>query len=189
MRALQPPSSGARTAHGAVPAPLPTWTRAAARRRSLVVRGRPTLAASGAPAARCVLTRPPPAAPSCNACLTWCSAHPAHPPAVEAPTIAPAPPAGRPADAAAPAPGATPAPAAADAFAWQPQWYPAAAVECLKGDRPQPLQLLGQRCVVFKGAAESLTDWIVLEDVCPHRLAPLSDGRLTASRELMCSYQ
>jgi len=41
------------------------------------------------------------------------------------------------------------------------------------------------RLVAFKDKAG---DWVVLEDVCPHRLAPLSDGRLTEERELMCSY-
>ena len=89
-------------------------------------------------------------------------------------------------DAATTAQPAAAADAAGDAFDWHKQWYPVAAIECLKPDRPHALQLLGVRLVAFKDAAG---EWAVLEDVCPHRLAPLSDGRLTAGRELMCSYQ
>ncbi|GBF88927.1 pheophorbide A oxygenase [Raphidocelis subcapitata] len=99
-------------------------------------------------------------------------------PAVDAP---PPPPASAPDTAPAPEP------AAAAPFDWQRQWYPVAALECLKTDRPQPLQLLGARLVVFADS-KSPSGWAVLEDVCPHRLAPLSDGRLTKSGELMCSY-
>jgi phenylpropionate dioxygenase-like ring-hydroxylating dioxygenase large terminal subunit len=85
--------------------------------------------------------------------------------------------------------GPTPAEAAAEADAgpynWYGQWYPAAAVGYLRPGRPEPLQLLNMRLVAFQGADG---EWAVLEDACPHRLAPLSDGRLTAKGEVMCSY-
>jgi pheophorbide a oxygenase len=49
--------------------------------------------------------------------------------------------------------------------------------------------LLGTPLVIWKDPASG--SWSVLEDRCPHRLAPLSEGRVEAGagREgLMCSY-
>ena len=57
----------------------------------------------------------------------------------------------------------------------------------LPPSRSKAIQLLGMRLAVYKDKASG--DWVALEDTCPHRLAPLSDGRLTESGELMCSYQ
>jgi pheophorbide a oxygenase len=48
-----------------------------------------------------------------------------------------------------------------------------------------PVTMLGHTYVVwFDPKGES---WRVMEDRCPHRLAPLSEGRIDADGTLMCS--
>lgn len=47
-----------------------------------------------------------------------------------------------------------------------------------------PAGLCPPPCLVF-----CCRSWVVFEDRCPHRLAPLSEGRLEPSTgQLMCSY-
>ncbi len=46
------------------------------------------------------------------------------------------------------------------------------------------VDLLGKSLVVW---ADSKGAWHCFEDVCPHRLAPLSEGRVEGD-SLMCSY-
>ena len=56
----------------------------------------------------------------------------------------------------------------------------------LDSTKPTPFTLLGQNVVIFRDGAGS---WNVLEDKCPHRLAPLSEGRIEPSDgTLQCSY-
>jgi phenylpropionate dioxygenase-like ring-hydroxylating dioxygenase large terminal subunit len=70
-------------------------------------------------------------------------------------------------------------------------------VTALKKDRPNAAQLLNKRLVVWwdaKASSSSADDssstgaWRVHEDLCPHRLAPLSEGRLHESGQLQCTY-
>jgi hypothetical protein len=56
---------------------------------------------------------------------------------------------------------------------WFKAWWPVAAVENLDTDRPNALELMGERLVAWQRADGS---WTVQADRCPHRLAPLSDG-------------
>lgn len=85
---------------------------------------------------------------------------------------------------------------------WQ-HWYPIAPVIDLDDRRPLPIMLLGQRFVVWNagtkaagnGAASSASaqsnrpQYRVFRDQCPHRLAPLSEGRVDdRTGHLMCSY-
>lgn len=73
-----------------------------------------------------------------------------------------------------------------DDFAWERQWYAAAIVADLDPRRPHSLELLGRRLVVWRDAAN---EWRAFADECPHRLAPLSEGRIEPSDgSLMCSY-
>lgn len=66
-------------------------------------------------------------------------------------------------------------------------WYPLTPVEDLNPQHPTPVTLLGMRLVIWKPSnAES---YEVFLDECPHRLAPLSEGRINEKTgNLMCSY-
>lgn len=69
---------------------------------------------------------------------------------------------------------------------WQ-NWYPVSPVEDLKIDRPTPFTLLGQAIVIWKKKTSST--YHVFLDRCPHRLAPLSEGRIDEKTgNLTCSY-
>ena len=71
-------------------------------------------------------------------------------------------------------------------FDYSAAWYPLTPLEDLAPDRPTPVELLGRRYVIWKPRSGP---YRVFLDLCPHRLAPLSEGRLDASGErLMCSY-
>ncbi|BAZ68466.1 MAG: Rieske 2Fe-2S domain-containing protein [Pelatocladus maniniholoensis HA4357-MV3] len=67
------------------------------------------------------------------------------------------------------------------------QWYPLSPVEDLNPKRPTPVTLLGLRLVIWK--PKSTETYRVFLDQCPHRLAPLSEGRIDdKTGNLMCSY-
>jgi phenylpropionate dioxygenase-like ring-hydroxylating dioxygenase large terminal subunit len=69
---------------------------------------------------------------------------------------------------------------------WQNAWYPVAYLKDLDPTRPTPFTLLGQDLVPwFEGSS---AQWRALADVCPHRLVPLSEGRLNGAGELECPY-
>ena len=66
-------------------------------------------------------------------------------------------------------------------------WYPLAPVEDLDPKRPTAVTLLGLRLVIWK--PRSSPAYQVFLDQCPHRLAPLSEGRVDEKTgNLMCSY-
>ncbi|MFB2767726.1 Rieske 2Fe-2S domain-containing protein [Pelatocladus sp. BLCC-F211] len=66
-------------------------------------------------------------------------------------------------------------------------WYPLSPVEDLDPKRPTPITLLGLRLVIWK--PHSSQTYRVFLDKCPHRLAPLSEGRIDEKTgNLMCSY-
>ena len=50
--------------------------------------------------------------------------------------------------------------------------------------RPQPLELLGRKLVLWR---DGDSKWRCHEDACPHRLAPLSEGRVVGG-EIECAY-
>jgi phenylpropionate dioxygenase-like ring-hydroxylating dioxygenase large terminal subunit len=69
---------------------------------------------------------------------------------------------------------------------WQQAWYPVAYLDDLDPANPSAFTLLGDDLVLwFDRAAGS---WRAFADVCPHRLVPLSQGRLNAAGELECPY-
>lgn len=68
---------------------------------------------------------------------------------------------------------------------WTKQWYPIAVVDFLDATRPHALQLLGMDLVVWRDGAGK---WRCFVDACPHRLAPLSEGRVEADGTLLCAY-
>lgn len=66
-------------------------------------------------------------------------------------------------------------------------WYPLSPVIDLDPQRPVPVTLLGIRLVIWK--PKSSENYRVFLDQCPHRLAPLSEGRVDEKTgNLMCSY-
>ncbi|WP_414577172.1 Rieske 2Fe-2S domain-containing protein [Anabaena sp. CCY 9402-a] len=66
-------------------------------------------------------------------------------------------------------------------------WYPVSPVEDIDPQRPTPITLLGLRLVIWK--PKSSETYRVFLDQCPHRLAPLSEGRVDdKTGNLMCSY-
>lgn len=73
-----------------------------------------------------------------------------------------------------------------DAKKFPRTWVPIASTYELDPDRPTPLQFLGQKYVTYRDNDEQ---WVLLDDVCPHRLAPLSEGRVDRDKNvLQCSY-
>lgn len=70
-------------------------------------------------------------------------------------------------------------------FQWTKQWYPIAVMEFLDPSRPHPVQLLGKELVLWR---DRNNQWRCFEDRCPHRLVPLSEGRVEADGTLLCAY-
>ena len=69
---------------------------------------------------------------------------------------------------------------------WQHAWYPVAFLRDLDPKRPTPFTLMGHDLVLW--FERSSSQWRAFADVCPHRLVPLSDGRLNEAGELECPY-
>ena len=67
-------------------------------------------------------------------------------------------------------------------FQWTKQWYPVAVVDFLDPSRPHAMQLLGKDIVLWRDGAGK---WRCFEDFCPHRLAPLSEGRVESDGTLL----
>lgn len=90
-------------------------------------------------------------------------------------------------------------------------WVPLASIFELDPHRPNPVKFLGQNYVIYRASNHNdkqrnldldpkhhpttMEKWVVVDDVCPHRLAPLSEGRIDRSNTtasefalLECSY-
>jgi phenylpropionate dioxygenase-like ring-hydroxylating dioxygenase large terminal subunit len=66
-------------------------------------------------------------------------------------------------------------------------WYPLSPIEDLDPKRPTAVTVLGLALVIWKPS--SSPTYRVFLDRCPHRLAPLSEGRVDEKTgHLMCSY-
>ena len=65
---------------------------------------------------------------------------------------------------------------------WTEQWWPVAYLCDLQRNRPNRFTLLERDLVLWWDVAA--TEWRAFEDVCPHRLVPLSEGRINASGQL-----
>ena len=76
------------------------------------------------------------------------------------------------------------------AFDWEHQWYPIAPIRDLYTDRPNKITLLGRDYCVWCSTADvdvTSLQWNAFADVCPHRLVPLSEGRIE-DNVLQCAY-
>nr|CAB3492803.1 unnamed protein product [Digitaria exilis] len=71
-------------------------------------------------------------------------------------------------------------------FDWLDQWYPIAPVCDLDPRAPHGKTVLGLSVVAWYGRAAG--EWRVFDDACPHRLAPLSEGRIDDKGRLQCVY-
>ncbi|WVZ61030.1 hypothetical protein U9M48_010967 [Paspalum notatum var. saurae] len=82
-----------------------------------------------------------------------------------------------------------PAPSASEEerFDWLDQWYPFAPVGDLDQRAPHGKTVLGLNVVAWYDRAGA-GEWRVFHDACPHRLAPLSEGRIDGKGRLQCAY-
>ncbi|ESR58873.1 protochlorophyllide-dependent translocon component 52 [Citrus sinensis] len=71
-------------------------------------------------------------------------------------------------------------------FDWFSQWYPLMPVCDLDKRVPHAKKVLGLDVVVWWDRNEN--EWRVFADACPHRLAPLSEGRIDQWGRLQCPY-
>ncbi|KAL4611960.1 hypothetical protein ACB092_08G163800 [Castanea dentata] len=71
-------------------------------------------------------------------------------------------------------------------FDWYSQWYPVMPVCDLDKRRPHAKKVIGLDVVVWWDRNEEV--WKVFDDTCPHRLAPLSEGRIDQWGRLQCVY-
>jgi phenylpropionate dioxygenase-like ring-hydroxylating dioxygenase large terminal subunit len=71
-------------------------------------------------------------------------------------------------------------------FDWKEAWYPIYYLCDLDKTKPTPFTLLATDLVIWWDSTASC--WRVFEDKCPHRLAPLSEGRITDDGLLECPY-
>lgn len=103
-------------------------------------------------------------------------------------TAAPAPPPPQfvpPTAASSPSQAAEQGEAAPAAFDWADHWYPVAFVKDIPDKEPYSFRLLDQPIVIWK---DGEGEYRCLYDACPHRLVPLSDGRVAPNGELQCPY-
>ena len=72
-------------------------------------------------------------------------------------------------------------------FDFLQHWYPVSPLEDLDPECPTPVVVLGKRIVIWKPRFSD--HYRAFLDQCPHRLAPLSEGRVDEKTgHLMCSY-
>jgi hypothetical protein len=83
-------------------------------------------------------------------------------------------------------PNALPPRAPSASFDWHTEWFPLAPVHDLDKDAPNKLTLLGKDLVVWFHRPSAR--WQAFADVCPHRLVPLSEGRVEPTGVLQCAY-
>ncbi|BAZ50110.1 pheophorbide a oxygenase [Nostoc sp. NIES-4103] len=73
-----------------------------------------------------------------------------------------------------------------DRFDWQEAWYPVHYIEDLDKSRPTRFTLLDQDIVLWWDKNQQM--WRAFVDQCPHRLVPLSEGRINSDGLLECPY-
>ncbi len=79
-------------------------------------------------------------------------------------------------------------PLTATPYPWLQNWYPVGVVEDLPNDRPTAITIFGRKLVLWRDAAGApAARWRCFSDECPHRMAPLSEGRIDGAGRLQCS--
>ncbi|KAK3149015.1 hypothetical protein QOZ80_3AG0211780 [Eleusine coracana subsp. coracana] len=82
----------------------------------------------------------------------------------------------------------SPSPSGQERFDWLDQWYPFAPVCDLDPRAPHGKKVLGLSVVAWFDRSGAGGEWRVFDDACPHRLAPLSEGRIDDRGRLQCVY-
>mmetsp|Transcript_4948 Transcript_4948/g.6394 ORF Transcript_4948/g.6394 Transcript_4948/m.6394 type:complete len:376 (+) Transcript_4948:69-1196(+) len=73
-------------------------------------------------------------------------------------------------------------------------WWPVTILDSLDSTRPNGVELLGMKLVLFKSNDDDddVDSWTCLKDRCAHRFAPLSEGRVVkntnACSHIQCAY-
>ncbi|WP_138501205.1 Rieske 2Fe-2S domain-containing protein [Nostoc sp. PA-18-2419] len=70
-------------------------------------------------------------------------------------------------------------------FSWTKQWYPISPLSYLDIYNLTPVTILGKKLVIWRDKNQK---WIVMNDVCPHKLARLSMGSITEDGTVMCRH-
>lgn len=87
-------------------------------------------------------------------------------------------------------PSAASTPAAAkvynDEYPWRERWWPVAFDKVTDRNRPHAFELLGTPISFYFNHVAN--QWQAVLDTCPHRLAPLSEGRIDESGCIECPY-
>ncbi|CAM9289043.1 unnamed protein product, partial [Hapterophycus canaliculatus] len=65
------------------------------------------------------------------------------------------------------------------------QWHPVLSLKDTDPGRAHAVQLLGKDLVVWRDKAKQ---WTCFDDRCPHRAAPLTEGRVENDGSLLCAY-
>ena len=73
-----------------------------------------------------------------------------------------------------------------DRFDWQEVWYPVFYTEDLDKTKPAKFTLLERDLVIWWD--RNTSEWKAFDDRCPHRLVPLSEGRIAEDGLLECPY-
>ncbi|PZO43877.1 MAG: cell death suppressor protein Lls1 [Pseudanabaena frigida] len=73
-----------------------------------------------------------------------------------------------------------------DRFDWQEVWYPVFYIEDLDKTKPAKFTLLERDLVIWWDCHTNA--WKAFDDRCPHRLVPLSEGRIAEDGLLECPY-
>lgn len=71
-------------------------------------------------------------------------------------------------------------------FDWKESWYPVAYIEDLDKSKLTKFTLLDQDLVIWWD--KQVACWRAFNDQCPHRLVPLSEGRIAVDGLLECPY-
>lgn len=71
-------------------------------------------------------------------------------------------------------------------YAWREKWWPIAFEKVTDRSRPHAFELLGTPVVFWYN--HQAKQWQATEDTCPHRLAPLSEGRVDETGCIECPY-
>ncbi|CAI5460350.1 unnamed protein product, partial [Closterium sp. Yama58-4] len=70
-------------------------------------------------------------------------------------------------------------------FEWSRAWYAVGVAADMDAARPHAVTVVGRPLVLWRDASGA---WRCFLDQCPHRLVPLSEGRIDAEGRLACSY-
>eukprot|EP00898_Chlorokybus_atmophyticus_P005162 jgi/Chlat1/5647/Chrsp369S05411 len=71
-------------------------------------------------------------------------------------------------------------------YHWNEQWYPVAFARDFDKKRPLAVTMFDVQYALFYDGKRG--EFMCVEDRCPHRLAPLSEGRVTDDGQIQCPY-